>query len=162
MSSLPDPPAGLRWWDPVDVAVLEAAWRDPTITRWNPVPETADASRWIATEPARRAAGQAYDFVVVDAHGDAIGEVGLRNITAQPARAELGFWVAAAARGRGVAVGAIDAICEWAVSIGLEQMWARTDETNEASRATLRRAGFDPLGSGGSPPMEVWGRRLTI
>ena len=146
MTDPPEPPAGLRWWHGDDAPALTAAWADPTITRWNPVPDGIDAATWIGACTARRAAGVAYDLVI-ERDGAVAGEVGLRNITRDPDRAELGFWVGADHRRAGVGAGAVAAVAEWALTeLDLTQVWARTDPANDAAAATLRRAGFDRLG----------------
>src|SRR5690606_38694585 len=108
---LPDPPltdpaAGitLRPWRPTpgDVAALAAAWADPEIAARTAVPDdrsTAAAARWLRGEPGRRATGTCLDLVVAPLvepempapwwDRDAVlGEVGLRNVTAGPRRAE--------------------------------------------------------------------------
>ena len=52
----------LRPWEVGDAATLAAAWSDPEVRRWLPVPDHADraaAADWIAGDADRRRAGLA-------------------------------------------------------------------------------------------------------
>jgi ribosomal-protein-alanine N-acetyltransferase len=152
----------LRPWcdDPADVAALVAAWRDPTSA--NPVPRDVSpeaARRWIAGEADRRAAGLALDLVIVPLDAKGVwGEVGLRGFDLQVGRAEVGWWLAPDARGRGVAAAAVGLFAGWALGppLRLRQVWARIDPGNTASARVAADAGFRRLGSAGET--EVWAR----
>lgn len=89
-------------------------------------------------------------------HGDdlVIGEVGLSNIDQDRRAALIGYWVAPAARGRGVATDAVEAVSRWALGPGrLAALVASVDPANERSVAVLVAAGFEHLGVVG--PTEV-------
>lgn len=151
---LPPPPEGLRHWRPDDAPALEAAWADRDITRWNQPPEGLDAAAWIAGVEQRWARRLAVDLVIEPRDGwtgprDGVaGEVGLSGFTADPARAELGVWVARAHRGRGVASAAVPVVSRWALDqLGLAQLWARTDPANVAADALFAGLGWDRLGA---------------
>jgi ribosomal-protein-alanine N-acetyltransferase len=139
-----------------------AAWRDPSVASANPVPSDPSAGaarRWIAGESERRLRGLALDLVISPFDGDIVwGEVGLRGFDAAIRRAEIGWWVAPEARGRGVAAAAVDLVATWALAepLGLRQVWARIDPDNAASSRVAAAAGFRLLGraAGG----EVWAR----
>ena len=164
---LADPAAGivLRPWRPTatDAAALAAAWADPGVAAVGPPPPDptpAGAARWIAGAPGRVASGVALDLVVAPAADpDAVwGEVGLRNRDAAVGRAEIGWWIGPAHRGRGLAAAAVALAAGWALGPagGLRQVWARVDPANAASAAVARRAGFRRLGAAGGA--EVWAR----
>jgi RimJ/RimL family protein N-acetyltransferase len=154
----------LRGWrdDPDDVAALAAAWRDPSVASANPVPadrSSAGARRWIAGEPERRSRGLALDLVICPYGGDSVwGEVGLRGFDPAVRRAEIGWWLAAEARGRGVAATAVDLVATWALgpSLGLRQVWARIQPANQASVRTATAAGFHRRGAAAAT--DVWSR----
>jgi RimJ/RimL family protein N-acetyltransferase len=81
--------------------VLAAAWADPEIARWNPVPPDASvelARSWISSTSDQSAASVGIDVVLIDR--EVLGEIGFQI---DPARsiAELGFWLRAEARGQG-------------------------------------------------------------
>lgn len=61
-------------------------------------------------------------------------------------RAEVGFWLAKEARGRGAAAKALDAAAALAAKSGLGLLEARTSPQNTASRRVLETAGFRQSG----------------
>ena len=143
---LPTPPEGLRHWRLTDAASLEEAWADPSLRLWNPPPAQADAASWISRCEERWTLGLSLDFVI-DVDGVAAGEVGLRNFTSDPERAELGVWVAESHRTQGLASSAISAATSWAhAELDLEQLWARTHVDNEAANALFAHVGWRSLG----------------
>lgn len=143
---LPNPPDGVRHWRLTDAPALEAAWADPGIRLWNPPPENADAASWISRCEERWSLRLSIDFVI-DVDGAVAGEVGLRNFTSEPARAELGVWVAEDHRRRGVARRSVSSVTTWAQEVlGLEQVWCRTAPANERARALFTHLGWTRLG----------------
>lgn len=151
---LPDPPlAGdrfhLRPWVPADAPALAAAWVDPEVARWTGVPpehDEAAARRWIAGEEHRRQRGLALDLVV-DTGGTVAGEVGLAGLGRRPGTAEVGWWLGADHRGRGLAAAAVQLFAEWATAeLSLDVLLARCHHDNPASAAVARRAGFAAVG----------------
>ena len=86
-------------------------------------------------------------LAVVDAAdpGALLGAAGLHAIAWDQRMADVGYWVAAPARGRGVATRAVQLLAGWAfVTLGLERLELRAHEDNTASHAVARRAGFAP------------------
>jgi [ribosomal protein S5]-alanine N-acetyltransferase len=154
----------LRPWrdDPADVAALVAAWHDPLVAAHNPVPRDVSpeaARRWIAGDAERRARGLALDLVIAPVAGEVVwGEVGLRGVDEVTGRAEVGWWLAPDARGRGVAAAALDLLATWALGapLGLRQVWARIDPANQASAQVAEAAGFHRLGAAGAT--DIWSR----
>jgi RimJ/RimL family protein N-acetyltransferase len=162
---LPDPPLAdpavgivLRPWAAAgtDAAALAAAWADPAVAAHTAVPadrSPAAAARWIAGEPGRRRRRLALDLVVATHGGgerDVLGEVGLAHFDADR-RAEVGFWLAPEARGRGVATAAVRLVTAWALApagpgagggLGLRQVWARTTPGDRRAAGVLGRAGY--------------------
>jgi RimJ/RimL family protein N-acetyltransferase len=93
------------------------------------------------------ARGERAEFVVEDAEtGERLGRVGLGM--RGDGTAEVGYWTAPAARGRGVAPAAVRAICRWAFSeLGPELIEWRAEIGNDASRRVAEKAGFVLEGS---------------
>lgn len=141
-----------------DAPALAAAWADPEVQRWTAVPPRrteADAARWIAGEAERRRRGLALDLVVSPAGGDAAwGEVGLGPVDWPARRANLGWWVAAPARGQGIATRAAVLLATWATTaLGL-RIDTAVDPANPASAAIAARvsaavAAVQPMGPRG-------------
>ncbi|MEA2271956.1 MAG: hypothetical protein QOI98_664 [Solirubrobacteraceae bacterium] len=153
---LPDPPltdgvVTLRGWRGSDVDDLYAACQDPEIPRWTlriPWPYRVGHARdWVARQPDMLRAGVGAHFAVVDGQtGQLLGGMGLEPRAGEPT-AELGYWLAAAARGRGVATRAARLATAWGLGeLGLGRIDARVDEENVASQAVAQRAGFTPAG----------------
>lgn len=186
---LPRPPEGLRHWRPEDAPALQSAWADPDITSWNPPPAGLDAATWIAGVEERWDRRLALDLVIVSPAertdrsvrvpggnertdrsvgptARVAGEVGLSGFTTDPARAELGVWVAARHRRRGLASAAVRAVTAWALDpdgLALDQLWARTDPANVAAEALFARLGWDRLGtSGGSTDKTIWSATTVV
>jgi RimJ/RimL family protein N-acetyltransferase len=128
----------LRPFDESDVPAIVAACQDPEIPRWTAVPSPyteADARAWLASDEEE-------SFAVVDkASGELLGSIGVRR--AGEGIAEVGYWVAKEARGRGVATRALGLMARWAlVEKGLGRVQLRADVANEASQRVAEKAGF--------------------
>jgi ribosomal-protein-alanine N-acetyltransferase len=154
----------LRPWrdEPGDASALAAAWRDPSVVGASRVPSDptpVGARRWIAGEGERRRRGLALDLVISPLDGDQVwGEVGLRGFDAAVRRAEIGWWLAPAVRGRGVAAVAVGLLATWALAppLGLRQVWARIEPDNPASVRVAAAAGLRRLGAAGAH--DIWSR----
>jgi len=152
----PDPPlsdgvVALRGFEPADVDALVEACQDPEIPRFTlvPSPYTAQHARdWLQRVADGCAAGTRMTFAIVDAPaGDVLlGAAGLNVIDWDQRAADVGYWLAAPARGRGVASRAVQLVAGWAFgALGLERLELRALEHNHASRAVAARTGFQPV-----------------
>jgi RimJ/RimL family protein N-acetyltransferase len=147
----PDPPLGdgtvrLRWLRDDDARAVVAACRDPEIPRWTFMQERLTpkgAAAWIERANRLRASGAAARFAIVGADDDRfLGQVGVR-IDWLRVSGETFYWVAAAARRRGVAVTALGLVSRWALgSLGLQRLELFTDPRNRASQRVAERAGY--------------------
>jgi RimJ/RimL family protein N-acetyltransferase len=79
-----------------------------------------------------------------------LGEVGLAHLD-RAGRAEVGFWLAPQARGRGLATSAVRLLTAWALhapgpslgrGLSLRQLWARTTPGDHRAAGVLGRAGY--------------------
>ena len=150
--SYPDPPLAddavrLRPWCDADVEPAHAATQDPLIPRYTRVPrgQTEVGLRaFIAEREVRRRAGEVLSFVIADATSDAfLGTVALLRFDWEENRAEVGYWLASWARGRGVATRAVTMLARWALlDLGMARLSLMTDVDNVASQAVAERAGF--------------------
>jgi RimJ/RimL family protein N-acetyltransferase len=86
--------------------------------------------------------GDALPLAVTDAgDGSLLGSIELRMQA--EGRAELGYVIAAWARGRGVGTGALRLLARWAFEVrGLERLEVLVQPGNEASQALAARVGF--------------------
>jgi RimJ/RimL family protein N-acetyltransferase len=148
--SLPDPPLrdgdlSLRPWRPDDVSALVAACQDPEIPRWTLVPSPYsedDARLWLAAQSAARRGGRRVELAIVDEQDRLLGSIAIAR-SADARSGEVGYWVAAEARGHGVATRAVRLLSAWAFSdLGLERIELLTEPGNVASQRVAEAAGF--------------------
>jgi RimJ/RimL family protein N-acetyltransferase len=131
-----------------DVPAVTEACQDPEIARWTsaiPSPYTEeDARRWIASHPERWASGLGASFALIDpAEGALVGTVGLQHVTREHRDAEIGYWVAAWARGHGVATRAVALATRWAFSsFDLDALDLLTMLGNTSSERVADKAGY--------------------
>jgi RimJ/RimL family protein N-acetyltransferase len=149
----PDPPlsdgvVALRPWCPDDVPAIAAACAEPEIALWLdliPQPYTEADARWYVAhcEQGWRD-GSSSAFAVVDvATGQVVGSMGARHLEPEQGVAEVGYWVRADARGRGVATRALRLITSWLLDdLGLARVQLRADVDNVASQRVAERAGY--------------------
>jgi RimJ/RimL family protein N-acetyltransferase len=134
-----------------DVPAITAAVQDPEIPRWTRVPSpygTEDAREWQRIADAGRVAGTDLALLIVDADDDGLlGSAGLHGVSPESGRCSAGYWVAAEARGRGVATRALRLLCEFAFDrLGMARIELWIDLDNPASIGVAERAGFQREG----------------
>jgi RimJ/RimL family protein N-acetyltransferase len=126
-----------------DTDAIVAACSDEEIVRYiplMPVPYArADAEWWIDRAEDVWRDGSACPFVIADAGSGAL----LGAIEIRPRRGDIGYWIAAEERGRGVATGALGLICEWHTE---RPLWLVTHPENLASQRVAEKAGFRRVG----------------
>lgn len=171
----PDPPLRdgdlvLRRWRAADLDQLVAACRDPEIVRWTRVPlgyAPADGREFLAAQRERWQAGESLELAAAAAESDAqvLGSVALRDLG--EGRADLGYWVAPEARGRGIAVRAVRLLAGYGFgTLALERLEILVHPENAASLRVAAAAGFTHEGvlrshtviRGRRQDMAVWSR----
>jgi RimJ/RimL family protein N-acetyltransferase len=154
--AFPDPPLtdgviALRPFTEADNAAHVEICQDPEIARFTTVPSPygeTDARAFLQLVADGVAAGTLIVLAVVDAadHGVLLGSVGLHAISPELGAAEVGYLLAAPARGRGCATRAVALVVGWAfATLGLQRIELRAMAENAASRAVAARAGFHPV-----------------
>jgi RimJ/RimL family protein N-acetyltransferase len=134
----------LRPWQPGDVDAVWAALQDPSIRLWNGAGAGSreDAVAFVAGR-ADWSSGTHASWAVVDGVDVPLGSVTLHSIDPVQSDAEIGYWTAPAARGRGVATVAVDAACRWAfATLGLDRIELCHAVENAASGRVAEKAGF--------------------
>jgi RimJ/RimL family protein N-acetyltransferase len=149
-----------------DVGALTAALQDPEIPRFTmiPRPYTADDARaFVHRASAEWRDGTRASFVIVSVDGDELlGGIGLHE--PEPSgRRFFGYWVAAPARGRGVATRAVALLVDWALGpVGLSELHAVVFSDNPVSLRLLERAGFQSQGPTPAAIQHATGPRAAI
>jgi RimJ/RimL family protein N-acetyltransferase len=150
----PDPPlqdevVALRPWRDRDVAAKCRLFSDPETLRfsWAETDAYTEADAW-ATRAAHRRAweeGTSAEFACTEPADDdpIIGGASVYDIEGAFARASVGYWVAAHARGRGVATHAVRLLARWAFDdLGIARLQLTCGPDNAASQRVAAKAGF--------------------
>jgi RimJ/RimL family protein N-acetyltransferase len=134
----------LRPWREDDADAALAALVDPETALWNAgwVRTRDDAVYWL--ERRMEWGGDHASWAVEDrTHGDLVGSVSIHTIDRETNDAEVGYWTAPAARGRGVAALAVDAACRWAfAALPVDRIELCHAVENTASGRVAEKAGF--------------------
>jgi RimJ/RimL family protein N-acetyltransferase len=139
----------LRPWREADAEAIVARISDRAIIEFlDRVPqpyERADALDYIrACVEGWRTRTQTNFAILVEGIDGAAGSIGVGWGEIEEGVAEVGYWVAAEARGRGVATTATRLVSEWAFGAEprLERLQLRADVRNVASNRVAEKAGF--------------------
>lgn len=130
-----------------DIDAITAACQDPEIPRWTTVPSPYsrdDAADYVRLTGEWWADGSQAVWSV-HAGEELVGSIGLHHITPHDAggQAELGYWVAASARGRGYLVEAARSVIDWGFDeLGLARLTWRAVVGNVPSARAARALGF--------------------
>jgi ribosomal-protein-alanine N-acetyltransferase len=125
-----------------DVEPYRRACLDAEVLRWTRVPDDA------TVESIREYLfGGELDqelLVIADATTDELlGAIGLLHPNDRHSRVEIGYWLAAHARGRGVMTRAVRLLADWALDAGgFARAELHIDPANAASRRVAEKAGF--------------------
>ncbi|MEU4714063.1 GNAT family N-acetyltransferase, partial [Micromonospora purpureochromogenes] len=142
----------LRPWQAGDADAVHRACQDPDIQRWTTVPRPylPEHAHGFVTDRAATAwaEGTGAPFAVCDAGtGELLGSCGLVSIDRGLDSAEIGYWTAPWARGRGVTVRATRAVARWAFdALKLRRLVWQAEVGNHYSRLVALRAGFQVSG----------------
>ena len=137
----------LRPFAASDAEAVFRACQDPGIQRWTRVPSPytrEDAVTFVERiSPQAWQNGTGAPFAVLDAAtGELLASVGVR-IDDDDALAEIGFWCAPEARGRGVTHQAVGVVSRWSFAArGAHRVEWLAEVGNHGSRRVAERAGF--------------------
>lgn len=107
------------------------------------VPSRERVERWLGDNWVGRPEW-AWEFVVADLRSDAfLGTIMLHSLDTENRRGEVGFWIQANARGRGVGSAALRLMLDWAFdALGLERIEMTALPENESVRHIAAKFGF--------------------
>ena len=137
-------PVRLRPWRTDDVDAALESLLDPDTRLWNAgwVTTREDALVWL--ERRQDWGGDHASWAVEDAAAPRLlGSVSVHSIDRSANDAEIGYWTAPSARGRGVASLAVDAACRWAfATLPVDRIELCHAVENAASGRVAEKAGF--------------------
>lgn len=131
----------LREWADDDAAWYAASVRDPLIQRFTTESPALTAGQVLVAISRLRASRTEAGFVICDAvTGARLGNIAL---THDGQTGEVSYWVAAEARGRGVATRALVLFTGWSFgATGLDALRLAVHHDNVASQRVAVRAGY--------------------
>lgn len=141
----------LRLWEPdsdADVAAWLRGVTDPEFQRWNtplkPVTDLDSARESLRRKGREAVEGTSVTYCVVDAtSGAVLGSVGLQAVEPVLSVARVGYWVLPEARGRRIAVRALNLASRWALTeLGLHRLELGHAIGHEASCRVAERCGY--------------------
>lgn len=147
------PAVVLRPWRATDLPALLDAHRDPLLRRWltNSLTDEVLGRQWLDGQISGWAASTRFGFAVLaeDISAEPIGHLSVTSgadptteaVSSQES-AEVGYWIAARARGRGIASRALDLASTWAFSSRCELPLTRLELLHSVdNHASCRVAG---------------------
>jgi RimJ/RimL family protein N-acetyltransferase len=150
--ALADDVVVLRPWGEADVPGLVLAFRDPVMQRfsWRTAAYTeTDACAYLAGQEEARLRGEGLSFALAEPRGSDVmlGCVSLSEVRLDLGSAAVGYWLAPAARGRGIATHAVRLLARWAFGeLGLARLELTCGPDNAASQQLAARCGFSREG----------------
>ena len=139
--ALDDGVVRLRAWADDDAAWYAGCVQDELIQRFTTESPTLTAAEVLAAIVRLRASPRDEGFVVCDAvTGDRLANIALQH---DGSAGEVSYWVAAEARGRGVATHALTLFSAWSFrTLGLDVLWLCAHRDNVGSQRVAMRAGY--------------------
>lgn len=155
---LSDDVVTLRPWSRGDAEFIARASADPAIRRYSlphdrhgtpaPRPSIVDAkatideftANWQSFAASGTPSGVAF-AIMETSSGDVVGMCGVDDWSTEDV-AQIGYWLAAEARGRGYATRAVMLLTRWLFELGAGRVFLTIVAGNDASVAVARRAGF--------------------
>ncbi|MCN9240889.1 GNAT family N-acetyltransferase [Streptomyces sp. RY43-2] len=136
----------LRPWKDEDAPAVHEVFQDPLMRRWHHYASESVAEALGMIEGWRAAwegEANAYWAVAGEATDQLLGRAALRHVALPEGTAEVAYWTASAARGRGIAPRAVTALTRWAFeSIGFHRLELTHAVHNEASCRVAEKTGF--------------------
>ncbi len=151
VEGLSDGVVSLRLLSESDLPDVVEAVGDPLIPRYTTVPlpyGEREARQWHRSANQGLAAGTDLATVIADGdQGQLLGAAGLHGLGTPGGRCHAGYWLAAEARGRGLATRAMRLLCEYAFAeLGVLRIELWIEPENTASVAVAERVGFEREG----------------
>lgn len=133
----------LRPWQPVDAAVVQRAYAEPSVQQWHMRSlTTAEARQWVQQWPHRWKAETGAGWAVTDPRG-VIGQISVRSFVLGEGAGEISYWVLPSARGRRVAGRALRLVTDWAFhTLGLHRIEVEHSTRNPASCRVAEWSGY--------------------
>ena len=134
----------LRPWREDDAGAYWAALESPGGRLWHG--STLATREDVVAALARRrdwSTGDHASWAAIGPHGELLGSLSLHHIDLDQRDAEIGYWIVPSARGRGLAVRAVEAVVRWGFTdLGVQRIQLFHAVENIASGRVAEKAGF--------------------
>lgn len=151
----------LRPWEDRDADVFFGAYRDPEIQRWH-TRQPASVGQVLEWFEQYRRAWQhetGASWAVTRGGGEVLGRMAMGSVDLEDGVAGCAYWVLPAARGAGVASGALTAMSAWALGeAGFHRLYLDHSTRNHASCRVAVKSGFLLEGTKRSDAVHADGR----
>jgi RimJ/RimL family protein N-acetyltransferase len=146
-ASLSDGVVLLRPFTHGDGPAIARNCSDPEVPRWTRVPSPyteAHADLYVDRMEVDAARGEAVSFAVCAVgEGLALGSITLQRFDWDARRCEIGYYLGAAGRGRGLMTRAVRVVTPWGfAALGLRRLEIHAATGNPASQRVAERAGY--------------------
>ena len=116
--------------------------------RWVPCVKTVDDSLHHIHETLENRKNNIKYTYGIEAGGEVVGDINLRNLQDDALPAEIGYWIAPEYSGKGFTTRAVSALTELGMnSLGLNKIIIRANPDNIASNRVAEKAGYIHVGS---------------
>ncbi|MET8768081.1 GNAT family N-acetyltransferase [Streptomyces sp. NPDC004658] len=136
----------LRPWSPSDAAAVVRVFQDPAIQHWHlrRADSEDEAREWIEQWRRGWENETACHWAVVDRGGDTLlGRVALHSVIMAGGQAEIAYWTAPRARGKGVCSRAVARVTNWALEhAGFHRLELGHSTANPASCRIAEKTGY--------------------
>lgn len=145
MPALNDGVIGLRSWRDSDAGDIVEMCQDAEIVRWTPVPSPygeAEARAFLADQQRCAEEGRSLAYAISDSAGEVVlGSISVRIVA--PGVGEVGYFVRASERRRGIARAALNLLGGWAFeALGLVRLQITIRPENLPSRRLAETCGY--------------------
>ncbi len=139
-------PYTLRPPDATDIPWIFAACQDPEIGHWTQIPHPYRAED--AVDFVENRSGELWPYVITRTEtGELLGAIGLKSFDRTRRQGEIGYWLAAEARGEGAITTVLAGLEATVVErLGARELVLRIADGNERSAAVARRSGYTLTG----------------
>lgn len=135
-----------RPWRLDDAGAVMEAFAYPEIQRWHVrrADSVEEAAEWITARQRGWAAESELSWAVAEQQaGTLLGRMTLGGVKLHDGSAGLAYWMAPAARGRGLCTQAAQVLCRWAFGVaGFHRIGLEHSTANQASCRVAVKAGF--------------------
>ena len=133
-----------------DIIPLFEGVQDPIIPKFTRIPanyQMANAEHYVRERSPNGFTMRAELQLALEYDGEFVGALSFHTLNLEEAKAEIGYWVTAGVRGKGIATQATKLLTEYGFeTIGFHRIEALVVESNKASLKVLSNAGYQQEG----------------